>query len=221
MTPPVVTGPGAAREPLRQLVLATRNAGKLAELRAALAGLDPPLELLSLDDFPDADTVEETGATLEENARLKALSALQATGLPSLADDTGLHVDALGGEPGVHSARYAGPDGDSAANRAKLLAALEGVPAARRGARFRCVLALASPGPSPGTVECDFVDGIAEGAIAEAPLGSGGFGYDAIFLVGNDGRTMAELSSDEKNLVSHRGRAVRALRAFIELRSRR
>lgn len=213
---------------LTRLLVATRNPGKLEEIRAAL----PDLEVLSLDAFPRAPEVEETGDTYRENARLKAVSALRATGLASLGDDTGLEVDALDGLPGLHSATYAGPGRDFAANCAKLLAALADVPDAGRTARFRCVLALAEPGPPAprifdlvpeqeagiihtgveNLVQVTFFEGVVEGTITRAARGSAGFGYDPIFLVTELGRTMAELTMEEKNRVSHRGRAVLALR---------
>jgi XTP/dITP diphosphohydrolase len=194
----------------QRLVVATRNPGKLVEIADALAGFEPPIVLSALSEWADAPEVEETGDTLRANARLKAASALAATGLPSLADDTGLEVDALGGAPGVHSARYAGPAGDARANMARLLAALDGVPAARRTARFRCVLALAVPGEA-----VRFVDGVVEGDILDAPRGHHGFGYDPLFRVAGMDRTMAELTTAEKSRVSHRGRALAALRPFL------
>nr|MBO2469859.1 non-canonical purine NTP pyrophosphatase [Bacillota bacterium] len=130
--------------------------------------------------------------------------------LPALADDSGLEVDALGGEPGVYSARYAGEGASDAANNAKLLAALEGVPAEKRTARYRCVLALAVPGMATVTVE-----GVCEGLIAEQPRGTGGFGYDPLFYLPGRGKTMAELRPEEKNAISHRGQALRRLKALL------
>lgn len=204
---------------MTRLVVATRNPGKLAEIESGLAGLDPPLEIVSLLDFPEAPEVEESGATYHENARLKALAALSATGLPALADDTGLEVDALHGAPGLHSARYAGPACDSRANVARLLAELGGLDAGERTARFRCILALALPGPVPGSVEVEYREGVVEGEITTGPRGESGFGYDPVFLVEGMGRTMAELSGDEKNAISHRGRALQAVNALLrELR---
>ena len=190
------------------LVVATRNPGRLRELADGLTGFDPPLRLSAVSDWPESVDVDETGATCRENARLKALAALAVTGLPSLADDTALEVDALDGAPGVHSARYAGPDGNPAANIKKLLQALEGVPDSGRTARFRCVLALALPGFD----EPEYVEGVVEGVISRQPRGDGGFGYDPIFVVTDVGRTMAEISSAEKSSLSHRARALQELR---------
>lgn len=190
------------------LVVATRNQGKLSELAEGLTGFDPPLRLSAVSEWPDSVDVEETGDTCRENARLKAMAALAATGLPSLADDTGLEVDALEGAPGVHSARYAGPEANRDANIRKLLLALRDVPDARRTARFRCVLALALP----GTPEPEYVEGVVEGRISRQPRGDGGFGYDPVFIVTEVNRTMAELSTLEKSRLSHRARALQELR---------
>ncbi|HUM10593.1 MAG TPA: RdgB/HAM1 family non-canonical purine NTP pyrophosphatase [Myxococcaceae bacterium] len=183
-----------------RLLVATRNAGKLREVRARVRGLD----VVSLDDIPPMPEVEETEDTLEGNARLKALAAARGTGLWSVADDSGLFVDALGGAPGVRSARYApGPD---AARVQKLLHELEGVGDGERGASFRCVLVLASPDG-----EVRFARGDCRGTILRSPRGSGGFGYDPVFLLPELGRTMAELTLEEKGRVSHRARALDAL----------
>jgi XTP/dITP diphosphohydrolase len=191
------------------LVVASRNRDKLVELRHALAGL--ALEVRGAADFPGVPEVEETGRTLRENALLKARAVSRATGRLALADDTGLEVDALGGEPGVHSGRYAGPEQDYAHNLAKLLDRMAGVPAARRGARFRTVAAIVFP---DGRAEV--VEGVCEGRILESPRGTGGFGYDPVFLVPETGRTFAEMTLEEKNRASHRGRAMRAARAILE-----
>lgn len=187
----------------RQLVLASGNPGKLRELQDALAGLGwqlVPQGELGVDD------VEETGRTFIENAILKARHAAAATGLPALADDSGLVVPTLGGAPGIYSARYSG-QGD-AANNTKLLAALEGVPESGRGAWFVCVLAfmVSAEDPSPRVAE-----GRWHGRIATAPRGEGGFGYDPVFIVGELNRHAAELSAAEKRAYSHRGKAVAAL----------
>jgi XTP/dITP diphosphohydrolase len=183
-----------------RLLLATRNAGKLRELRSRVQGL----EILSLDDVAPMPEVVETEETLEGNARLKALAAARGTGLWTVADDSGLFVDALGGAPGVRSARYA-PGSDADRVRA-LLQAMDGVPDGERGAAFRCVLALASPAGEVRTVE-----GECRGSILRAPRGASGFGYDPVFLVPELGRTMAELTLEEKGRVSHRARALDAL----------
>ena len=187
-----------------RLLLATRNAGKLRELRARVQGVD----VLSLDDVPPMPEVEETEDTLEGNARLKGLAAARATSLWTVADDSGLFVDALGGAPGVRSARYA--PGSDADRVQALLRAMEGVLDRERGAAFRCVLALASPHG-----EVRFARGECQGKILRGPRGAGGFGYDPVFLVPELGRTMAELSLEEKGRVSHRGRALDVLEGMI------
>jgi XTP/dITP diphosphohydrolase len=187
-----------------RLLLATRNAGKLCELRARLQGTD----VLSLDDVPPMPEVEETEDTLEGNARLKALAAAAATSLWTVADDSGLFVDALGGAPGVRSARYA--PGSDADRIQVLLKAMEEVGDGERAAAFRCVLALASP---EGVVR--FARGECRGRILRVPRGAGGFGYDPVFLVTELGRTMAEISLEEKGRVSHRARALDALEGMI------
>ena len=190
-------------------MLATENPGKLAELTALLAGLE--VEVIAQGRLA-VRPVPETGATFEENALLKARHAALTTGLPTVADDSGLEVDALAGAPGVHSARYAGPNGSDRDNNALLLAQLAGAPGPRT-ARYRCVLAyLADAEAEP--VLCH---GSWEGAIATAPRGAGGFGYDPLFLVAGDtqGRTAAELSPSEKNRISHRAQALARLRAVL------
>jgi len=186
-----------------RLVAATKNADKAREVRGVLAVVAPGVELVEGLDWPD---VEESGDTLEENALLKARAVAAATGLPAVADDTGLEVAALGGAPGVHTARYAGPGAGYAANRRALLAALEGV--ADRRARFRTVVALVIPGA--GEV---LAQGVLEGQITREERGSGGFGYDPVFEV--EGRTLAELGEDHKNRISHRARALAALAAAL------
>lgn len=198
-----------------RLVFATRNAGKLRELRELLSGL-PALELLSLDDFPNAPAeLPETGDTFAENAQSKALAALQATGLAALADDSGLEVDALDGRPGVRSARYAGSDATDAERVAKLLQELSAVPDARRSARFRCVIALVTP-ERPDLAELR--EGCCEGTILRAPRGDQGFGYDPVFFVPALGRTFAEVSGSEKHRHSHRGRAMDAMAELLRQR---
>jgi len=192
----------------RVLVLATRNPHKVRELSDLLSEIG--IAVLSSRDFPDLPDVEEDGRTLEENAIKKAVSVADATGLPSLADDTGLEVEALDGAPGVVSARYAGPDATYEDNNRKLLSALAGVPLARRRASFRCVVALAVPGEPIRTVE-----GRTEGVVLEEPRGQGGFGYDPVFLPDGRARTYAEMSASEKNTASHRGKAVRSAAKLV------
>jgi XTP/dITP diphosphohydrolase len=196
--------------PRARLVFATKNAGKLAELRALCADLD--VEVLSAIDLATPE-VDEDGDGLAANAIKKAREVSRATGLPALADDSGLEVDALGGAPGVYSARYAGVDGvgADAANNARLLEALAGVPPARRTARFRAVLALADVDGRLGD-EAWTAEGVCEGVVLEAPRGTGGFGYDPLFLVPELGLTFAELGVGTKNDRSHRARAMAAMR---------
>lgn len=186
------------------LVVATFNQHKLAEIRAILPEL--PVALKALGDFPGARPAVEDGETLEENALKKAEAAARFTGLWALADDTGLEVDALGGAPGVWSARYAGPGASGAANNAKLLDELAGLPQEKRAARFACVTALVSPAG-----EKFLARGVLEGRITTAPRGGSGFGYDPLFELAGSGRTLAELGGQEKNALSHRARALKAL----------
>jgi len=181
------------------VVVASKNSDKIQEVEAVLASLDPPIEVLRGFDWPD---IEETEDTLEGNALLKASAVAATTGVAAVADDTGLEVDALGGAPGVHSARYAGPDADYDDNVRKLLTDLEQVE--DRTARFRTAIAFVEPGEEPVVVE-----GVLEGEIARTPRGDNGFGYDPVFLVGD--RTYAEMSNEEKNEISHRALAIRAL----------
>jgi XTP/dITP diphosphohydrolase len=198
-----------------KLVLATANAGKLSELAALLAGLD--VEVVAQGALGVASPAE-TGATFAENALIKARHATQTTGLAAVADDSGLEVDALDGAPGVHSARYAGPDASDRDNNRRLLEQLRGSPAPRT-ARYRCVLAyLADANAEPVLCAAAW-----EGAIALAPRGAGGFGYDPLFLVAGDRgqRTAAELAPAEKNRISHRGQALAQLRAVIAAGRRR
>jgi XTP/dITP diphosphohydrolase len=197
---------------MRPLVFATRNPGKLVELRQLLPGI----AVLGIDEaaarlgraIPEVD---EDANTFAGNAAKKAREVSRATGFPALADDSGLEVDALGGAPGVWSARYAGPGADDAANNAKLIAAMREVPPAGRTARFRSVLALADvAGPLRDTVIT--ADGTCEGIVLEAPRGSGGFGYDPLFLVPELGQTFAELGVGTKGELSHRARAMQAIK---------
>jgi XTP/dITP diphosphohydrolase len=198
-----------------RLLLATRNRGKVAEFRALL-GAVPGLELVGLDDVPPLPEVLEDGDSFEANAVKKALSIARDAGLPVLADDSGLEVDALGGAPGVFSARFAGPGATDADNNRKLLDLLQDVPRARRTARFRCVLALAEPADfPPGAALVRLERGVCEGRILSAPAGSHGFGYDPVFLPDGHARSMAELSAREKNRISHRALAAARMREFL------
>lgn len=197
---------------MTRLVLASANPHKAAEIAPLLGPAG--IEIVPVTDLVPGWDVDETGATLEENAALKARAALAATGQAAIADDTGLFVDALDGAPGVHSSRYAGPGATYADNVRKLLTALEGVPPARRTARFRTVAVLARPGGE----EWEF-EGVLEGTILEAERGTGGFGYDSIFGpvfgVAHTSRSLAELGLAEKNRASHRARAFARLAAFL------
>ena len=188
-------------------MVASANPDKAREIADALAGLG--FELVPRpDSVPDVD---ETGTTLLENARLKATALVAATGLAAVADDTGLEVDALGGAPGIYSARYAGDDVSYAENVEKLVREMESARRNARTARFRTIVVLARPDGSEIVAE-----GIAEGIIADTPRGDGGFGYDSVFVpAGGGGRTFAEMSLTEKQAVSHRGRALRALGALV------
>lgn len=188
-----------------RILLSTRNRGKLAELEALLAGRE--ITLMTLDDVPDAPIIEEDRATLEGNARKKALALHEFTGQITVADDTGLEVDALEGAPGVHSARFAGPDADDERNRILLLEQLEGT--AARTARFKTIIALVVDG------DAQLFEGICEGHITHSPRGSSGFGYDPIFVPEGAERTFAEMSPEEKNAISHRGIATRHLARYL------
>jgi len=198
----------------RRLLVATRSIHKLRELRELLA-LERT-ELISLDDLAIAGDPVENGATFETNAAIKARFGIQASGLPTLADDSGLEVDALGGGPGVRTRRYAGEDATDEDNNRKLLEALDGLPSDRRGARYVCVLALALPdGTGPrGGVPVVFARGTCRGRIAMDPRGSGGFGYDPIFEPAAEppgGRTLGLWTPAEKHAISHRAGAARRM----------
>jgi len=196
------------------LVLATRNAAKLRELTRILPS---SVRVAGLAEFPGAPDVPETGATFEENALLKARAIAGHTGLPAVADDSGLSVDALGGMPGVLSARWAGAHGDDLANLNLVLAQVADVPDARLGARFVCAAALVLP-PGRPAAEAPrewVVTGQVAGRLVRAPRGSGGFGYDPIFLPDGSGLTTAEMAPEAKDAISHRGRAFRALAPYI------
>jgi XTP/dITP diphosphohydrolase len=196
---------------LKELLIATRNAHKMQELALILTGV--PLVLRSLADEGIRGVVEETGASYAENASLKATAYARLGGMLSLADDSGLEVDCLGGEPGLRSARYAGESASNQDRIAKLLGSLSGVPWERRKARFVCVIAIAGPDGTPALFE-----GTCEGIITLAPKGEGGFGYDPVFYRPEFGCTMAELPEEVKNRVSHRARAAQAAIPFLRER---
>ena len=191
------------------LCIATGNAHKVAEIALALRGL--PLRIVSSRDLPAAPDVDEDGATYAENAAKKARAYVEASGLPSLADDSGLEVDALGGEPGLRSHRFGGAGLPFAEKIALLLEKLAGTPPERRTARFRCAVALAR---TDGSLVIE--EGVCEGVIIDAPRGAGGFGYDPVFLYPPLGKTFAEIDESEKLAVSHRGRALAKIRPAIE-----
>lgn len=192
-----------------KLLLATGNAHKAREMREILGHL--PVELATLADLPGIPEVVEDGKTLEQNAVKKAIGPALASGLWTLADDTGLEVAALDGRPGVYSARYAGPGCDFAANCAKLLDEMRSVPGPRRSAVFRTIVALASP---EGLVQ--YREGRLEGRISLAPSGANGFGYDPVFYIPDEGRTLAELSNEEKNRLSHRAQGLQAILPLLK-----
>ena len=194
---------------MHDLLVATTNLHKFEEYRAIFSDL--PYRLLSLRDIWLDMDVEETGTTFAENAELKARSYAQASGLLTLADDSGLEIDALGGAPGVYSARFAGKDTSYEERFRLILERLKGLPTEQRGARFRCVIAIAEPSGATRLVE-----GVIEGVIADAPRGERGFGYDPIFLVPEIGMTTAELTAEDKNRISHRGRAAQLARVLLE-----
>ncbi|MEV4425209.1 RdgB/HAM1 family non-canonical purine NTP pyrophosphatase [Streptomyces sp. R-07] len=190
----------------QRLILATRNAGKITELHAILADAGLDLELVGADAYPDVPDVKETGVTFAENALLKAHALAQATGLPAVADDSGLCVDVLNGAPGIFSARWAGAHGDDRANLDLLLAQLSDIADEHRGAHFACAAALALPDGTERVVE-----GRMEGVLRHTPVGTNGFGYDPILQPKGHEVTCAELTPQEKNAISHRGKAFRAL----------
>jgi XTP/dITP diphosphohydrolase len=189
-----------------RVVLATQNSHKLVEMRRILeeAGLD--IELVGTDHFPDLTDVVENGSTFAANALLKARSVCAETGLPAIADDSGLGVDALNGMPGIFSARWSGAHGDDLANLNLLLGQVTDVPDARRGAAFHCAAAVVLPDGTERVVE-----GSIDGTLIREPRGTNGFGYDPIFVPVGESRTTGEMSADEKDAISHRGRAMRAL----------
>ena len=196
---------------MRRVVLATGNPGKLSEMREILAGHG--LEVVAQSDLGIASPVED-GDTFIANALLKARHAASVAGLPAIADDSGLEVDALGGRPGLHTARYAGIDVDEHANNDKLLSELAGIPAAQRGARYRCAIVFLRNALDPDPI---VAEAAWEGRIGFERRGTGGFGYDPIFLLPELGKTMAELTMDEKNRLSHRARAVMNAKSTLEI----
>ncbi len=196
-----------------KVVLATRNRGKVSELQALLKDLN--IEVVPIDEAGDIPEVIEDGSTFYDNAMKKAREVSAASGLVAIADDSGLEVDSLGGRPGVFSARYAGEHATDEENYLKLLDAMKDVPVEERTARFRCVMVACSPDGS-----CISSEGTCEGIIARSPRGSQGFGYDPVFIPSGESRTMAELSKEEKNRISHRAKALdslkRKLKYFLE-----
>jgi XTP/dITP diphosphohydrolase len=190
-----------------KIILATHNRDKEKELQKALQGIN--VEICSLFDFPEVDDIEETGTTLLENSLLKARTVFDITGIPAIADDTGLEVSFLDGAPGVYSARYAGDNVSYQDNVTKLLNELDGVPSEKRSARFRTVVTYIDKNEELWT------EGYIDGIISETIIGDRGFGYDPVFFVPDIGKTFAELSSDEKNKISHRGIALQKLRKIL------
>ena len=193
-----------------QIVLATHNRGKMKEMSSILAHL--PVKLLTLDDFPQIGEIPETGETLKENAFIKAETVHQKTGLPALADDTGLEVDALDGAPGVHSSRYDGETATFEDNCRKMMQEMDGIPAEERTARFHTVIAFVSDSGN------EWTEGMVEGRILEKKQGDGGFGYDPLFYYPPLKKTFAELNSVQKNNISHRGKALRNFCQILEKR---
>lgn len=195
---------------MQKIVLASSNPGKVREINTILAGLD--IEVVPQSDF-NVEEVEETGLSFVENAILKARNAAEHTGLPAIADDSGIEVDALQGGPGIYSARFAGPGASDSDNVAKLLESLKNVEDAARTARFQCLMVFMRHGLDPTPLICQ---GTWEGRILHAPRGDSGFGYDPVFLVPSHGCSAAELAPDVKNSLSHRGQALRKLLVALE-----
>jgi XTP/dITP diphosphohydrolase len=194
-----------------KLVLATRNSGKIIEFRRILEEIAPgAVELISVDQFPNLVDVEETGSTFEENSLLKARYTSKATGLPAIADDSGLCIDALGGAPGIFSARWAGKHGDDQANLEKVLEQLKDVPEEKRGAHFLCVASLVLPDGREHVSEGRF-----DGSILRSAVGTNGFGYDPIFQPNGLAISSAQMSAEEKDLVSHRGKSLRLIAPHV------
>jgi len=201
----------SSKQTPHKLLLATRNKGKIEEFRRILEDIAAgQIELVGLDQFPNLHDVDETGATFEENALLKAREMCEASGIPAIADDSGLCVDYLNGDPGIFSARWAGSHGDDQANTAKVLASLADVPDEKRGAHFTCVAALALPDGRTHVEEGKF-----EGWILREPIGEQGFGYDPIFRPDGYAISSAQMSAEEKDAISHRGKSLRAIAPHV------
>ncbi len=209
-----LTVPSIPIKPMKKIVLASGNAGKLREFQQLLAGCG--YEVLPQSQF-FSENAEETGLSFVENAILKARFACEKTGLPAIADDSGIEVDALNGRPGIYSARYAGESGSDAANNAKLLQELQGVSEEKRSARYHAVLAFMRHAQDPTPILCH---GVWEGKILTAPRGEGGFGYDPLFWLPSHQCASAELSKEEKNRISHRGQAMQKLLAALAITGR-
>lgn len=192
---------------MRQLIIATKNRGKLEEIKSLLLGLD--LDVLSLLDYENIPDIPETGNTFEENAFIKAKAVFDITGIPTVADDSGLLVDHIGGAPGVYSARFAGPEADDRKNCDKLLEMMKTAEPEKRTARFKCVILLYNG------LDKWLFDGICEGTIINELKGTGGFGYDPLFQPNGYDKTFAELGSEIKNEISHRGKAMAKLKDFL------
>jgi XTP/dITP diphosphohydrolase len=193
---------------VKEIVVATKNPGKLREIKESLKGME--VQILSLTDLPHLPPVEEDGSTFLENALKKARTVARHTGRLTIADDSGLEVDYLKGDPGVHSARFAGEDASDADNNRKLLQCLEGIPSSQRGATFRCVIAVVDPQGKE-----TWVEGKCRGMIGEQTQGTQGFGYDPLFIIPESGKILAELPLEEKNRISHRGKALAALQRVL------
>ena len=194
---------------MKEIIIATKNRGKVRDFEQLFS--KKGIKVKSLLDFPDLPDVEETGTTFIENAVIKAESIVNELNKPVIADDSGLSVDVLGGEPGVYSARYAGPNKNDEENIQKVLHELKGVPSAKRTGRFHCALALAIPNGKTHVVE-----GTCEGLITNEPIGDRGFGYDPVFFVKEKGKTMAELTNEQKNEISHRAKALQKLVPLVD-----
>lgn len=194
---------------MAQLLLATKNLGKLKEFRELIQ--DSSWQVLSLQDFPDIPDIEENGTTFQENAHIKAEAVAKATGIITIADDSGLEVDYLNGAPGVYSARFAGEPKDDTKNNEKLLSLIKDVAQEKRTARFRCVIAIVVP-----ERETFYCDGVCEGIIGTDLIGDNGFGYDPLFYLPQFDKTMAQLSMEEKNNISHRGKAFHSALPILE-----